>query len=431
MKALFKPIANIFKLKGVDNSPKDADSDALSDQEQQNPIRQMADNEIAKRYCDTFTAVESVQSKLDKLIETKEHIAEDRFASLNEQYKTFIDKHKSGLKRLLDEIDRRIESFIEEKKDAAEKFTEIKKQVQQEAKLLEAGVISKEDYVEKVKSFKPEEREHKERYKSFQDRISLLKSAKNNIYAPISEPSSISDKEGGEVASNSALSQENVAQPVSSVPHVYSDRDVDINIGCGTTLSVKIDGIAIPITASFVGAARYQYLIISHPAPYTTVKPKLFVGNMIYMESLFDGKLFSFSSPIIENLTKPIRAVVLDYPKEVTIKVIRESTKARCRLTATLSFKGLVKDAIISDITPNSCRMEVIYQPTEKSYIAKSDDNVTVSSTFIGDTESHTFVGVIKSVKKKQFTALYGIQFNEISEASKKVISNYISTLEP
>ncbi|MBF0378703.1 MAG: PilZ domain-containing protein [Desulfamplus sp.] len=442
MKSLFKPLTNMFSKKNDESetSQQEQNSSALTDQS--NSMVQIDVYSLSKKYCDTFLAIKTVQTKLDKLLETKEHIAEERFASLHEQYRSFLDKHTPGLKKLSDEIDRRIESYIEDKKEAAEKFTEIKKNIQQEAKLLEVGVISKEDYIQRVQSLKPQEKEYKDKYKISQELITVLKDAKNNKYTPPPENFISNQEDGGnKVDETSSGEKDSLEKGKSkdnknkdknySISQVYSDKDVDINIECGTNLNLKIEGIAIPITANFVGTQRYEYLIITHPTPYTTIKPKLFTGNKIFIESIFDGRLFSFSSPIIENLTKPIRAVVLEYPKSVSIKRLRTHVRVTCKLPSTIHFKGAGKESIICDINPQGCRIEVVYQPTEKNYIARSDDNIKIEFSLPGDVDIYSISGLIKNVKKKELTVLYGIQFIEASEATQKAILKYLSTIKP
>ncbi|MBF0573991.1 MAG: flagellar brake domain-containing protein, partial [Desulfamplus sp.] len=428
MKSLFKPLANMFSKKNDESeaSSQEQNSSALTDQS--NSMVQIDVYSLSKKYCDTFSAIQTVQIKLDKLLEAKEHIAEERFSSLHEQYRSFLDKHTPGLKKLSDEIDRRIEYYIADKKEAAEKFTEIKKNTQQEAKLLEVGVISKEDYIQRVQSFKPQEKEYKDKYKASQELITVLKDAKNNKYTPPPENFISNEENGGNQVDEKPSGQEDSLDKVKNkdknynMSQVYSDKDVDINMECGTNLNLKIEGIAIPITSNFVGTQKYEYLIITHPAPYTTVKPKLFTGNKISIESIFNGQLFIFSSPIIENLTKPIRAVVLEYPKSVSIKKIRTHERVTCKLPSTINFKGASKESIICDINPQGCKIEVVYQPTEKNYIARSDDNVKIEFSLPGDVDSYRISGVIKNVKKKELTILYGIQFTEVPEAAQKAI---------
>ncbi|MBF0233228.1 MAG: flagellar brake domain-containing protein [Desulfamplus sp.] len=422
MKSILKPISNLFSKKTDESSVQEEDPS-----KQQNTTIKMDDNGLAKRYCDTFSAIQAVQTKLNKLLETKEHIAEDRFASLHEQYTTFLAKHRPGLMKLSDEIDRRIDSYIEDKKNAAEKFTEIKKSIQQEAKLLEVGVLSKEEYIEKIQSFKPEENEYKQKYKLSQEQIIILKDAKNNKYTP----PPVIENEAAEEKSQKPSEDSVPKSKLQNSHEVYTGKDVNIKIGSGTNLAIKIDGIALPITANFVGTNKYEYVIIDLPAPYTTVKPKLFQGNKLLIECLFDGQIFIFSSSIIEVLTKPIRAVILEYPQELTIKTLRSLSRVTCRIPSTIIFKGAGKEGIISDINPNGCRLEATYQPAEKNYIAKANDTIKIQCTFPGDVEIYTVSGVIKNINKKQLTLLYGIQFTEISESTQKAIIKHLSTLTP
>lgn len=421
MKTLLKPITGMFGKKDGDTSE---NTEALKKEVT------MDDNELARQHCKLFAAVTEVKTKLKKLEGAKGQITEERFNSLHGQYAGFLDKNTPVLKQIRETINKRVTSYVQEKKSAAHRFAEIKKIVSQESKLLEAGVISKEDYLEKIKDLKPEEKECGEKYKLSQKQIAFLKDAKDNIYVEpdpeMEQVSSSSDGKGSDSDGEEKRSGSYEKKAYKKEKKILG-RDVDIKFEPGVKLDVVIKDIAIPVTAVFVGTEKYEYILINHPSPYNTVKGKLVPGNRLELQCLVKGRRFIFASKIIESLVKPIRAVVLKYPKELVIKDLRSNIRVTCRIPSSLVFKGKSKDSFIIDLSPSGCRIETSYHPSEKNYIARSGDNINIECCFPGDPEKYTIPGIIRNVKKKQLAVSYGIQLIDLSGEIRKAIVTYAS----
>ncbi|MBF0199910.1 MAG: flagellar brake domain-containing protein [Desulfamplus sp.] len=421
MKTFFRPISGLFGKKSGDDSQRDEEKKDSS----------MDDHTLAKNHCKLFNALQDVQSKLEKLESAKDKISEERFSSLHKQYSDFINQKEPVLVQVRHEIDQRISSYVNGKKEAAQRFTEIKKNIAEEAKLLEAGVISKDEYLEKLKTWKPEEKECAEAYKSVKKKIELLKDAKENRYVE-PEPEEDEEESAAPRDEESPKDDNNGSQPPKQIvqkpkEQVLFGKEVDIAVAPGTKLDIKIEGIAIPVTAIFVGTERYEYIQITPPSPYNTVKGKLFPGNIIEFQTIFKGKLYLFEAGIIEHITKPVRAVILDFPEKLTTKEIRSSDRVSCMIPSTLFFRGKGKECIINDISPLGCGVDVTYEPSEKNYIARTNDTVKIECCFPGDQECYTLNGIIRNVKKKQLHLIYGIQLTEVDDEVKKVIIQYVS----
>ncbi|SLM33209.1 hypothetical protein MTBBW1_950007 [Desulfamplus magnetovallimortis] len=428
MKSLFKPITGMFNKKNDDssNASDNGDADSASKKEVTTD-----DNELAKQHCKLFTAMSEVKTKLEKLEAARGQITEERFKALHEQYSGFIEKNTPVLEKIRKEIDNRIASYLADKKDSAHRFAEIKKIIVQEAKLLEAGVISKDDYVEKIKLLKPEEKECGEKYKLAKKKIDFFKDAKNNKYVePEPDPEESVDKDSeptSEKGKNKGGTEKATNGKDRDKKQILFGKEVDLKIEPGVKFNVKIEDIAIPVTTTFVGTEKYEYIQICLPSPYNTIKGKLFAGNRLEFTCIFKGKELNFSSNIIEHLTKPVRAVILEYPKELRIKDLRTSDRVSCRIPSTLTYRGKGKDAIINDISIQGCRLDVVYDPSEKNYIARSSETAEIKCCFPGSAECYNISGIIRSVKKKQLNVSYGVQFSDISQDVQKVIHEYVS----
>ena len=427
MKTLFNPIKGLFGKKSDESPEADQDESSACVTPCSDDAPEMDDTALAKQHYGLFHAVNDVIEKLEKLEGAKKKISEDRYQSLFDQYNTLLTKKSPLLQELIEEIDQRIIGYVGQKKEAAYRFSQLKKGSAQEEKLLKDGLISKEDYIKKIKSMRPKEKSCAEAYKILKKKIEFLKEVKENRYVPSPE----SDGHGGadEVDSDgekkSSTLQESRSQALKD--ETLYGKEVVLPFPSGVTLDVKISDIAIPVTSHFVGADALEYIQIAPPSPYNTIKGKLTTGNLLAFQSIFKGRRYRFSSQIIEHLTKPIRAVILSYPDKLEVKDLRASDRVSCRIPATIFYKGKAKEAILIDISPVGCGVDVHYEPQEKNYIVRRNESIKLECSFPGDPEHYPMNGIVKNVKKKQLRLIYGIQLVDLTEDAQNVIARYIS----
>jgi hypothetical protein len=211
---------------------------------------------------------------------------------------------------------------------------------------------------------------------------------------------------------------------------VTEPREQYLDIPVGTKLNIKIEGIAIPITSTFIGLEKDEWVLIGPPAPFATIKSKLFPGNKLIVQYLHEGSIFVFVAKIIEVLTKPIRVVVLDYPDKVVNRGLRAEKRVLCRVPATVSFKGASKDGLIGDINPRGCRLVVTYLPTEKNYIARTGETLKITFRLPTVPRDITLSGTIRNSTKKNLALSYGIQFQETPPDARAVIEKYAEIIQ-
>lgn len=431
MKALLSPIKGMFGKKKEDVLAVDKEDQGTDEAQGETGPREMDDKTLARRHYKLFNTINEVTAKIEKLEGAKGQITEDRYQSLFDQYNGFLTKNAPQLQELVNEIDRRLIAYVEQKKEAAQQYAQLKKGMAQEEKLLKDGFISKEDYVEKVKSMRPREKSCADDYKELNKKITLLKDVKANKYIPEpdpieTDPSSMEgdglcgdEKEGG--AAESA-GEKNLQKN-----ETLYGKEVSFSFQSGVKLDVKISDIAIPVTSHWVGCDPNAYIQITPPSPYNTVKGKLVAGNALAFQGIYEGRRYRFSATIIEHLTKPIRAVILSYPDKLEIKDLRSSDRVSCRIPVTLFYRGKGKEGIIIDISPKGCGIDVQYAPQEKNYIIRTNETVKLECSFPGDPKHYPMNGIIRNVKKKQLHLIYGVQFADLAEDVKSVIARYIT----
>ena len=204
----------------------------------------------------------------------------------------------------------------------------------------------------------------------------------------------------------------------------------EFDIVCGTQLNMIIEGIAIPMMSTFVGLKKKEYILITYPHPYSTIRHKMITGNKITLQYPHEGNVFIFATKIIEQISKPIRVFIIEYPDKILSRGLRSESRITCKVPAKIFFRGAWKKAIIVDINIKGCRIESVYQPIEKNYIARLNDSFKIKVLFPGTEVPLTISGIIKNMKKKNFVLSYGIKFVDITPNIEDVITNYINSIQ-
>jgi hypothetical protein len=202
-------------------------------------------------------------------------------------------------------------------------------------------------------------------------------------------------------------------------------------IDSGTKLHIKIEGISsIPISSFFVGMEADEYIAIKHPAPFTSIKHKIFPGSQFVIRYLFKGSIYAFQTKVIDMISKPVRLVFLEYPKMVADRNIRSTKRTTAFIPATLKNEALQRDVIITDISKKGCRIQFMNQGKERHALPRKDEPVVLHCQFPGVQGEKQVLGVIRNSEKKKDYLTFGLEFTDVSKEFQSAIAGYVLSVE-
>lgn len=207
------------------------------------------------------------------------------------------------------------------------------------------------------------------------------------------------------------------------------EAEVFYALKVGTTLNLRIKNIAVPIESSFVGMEKNEYVLIKHPSPFQTIKSKLFPGNDIVVQCLYEGLAMAFQTRIIELLMVPVRILVLEYPQKILLRSIRNMKRTHCALPVKLEARGVSKEGVVTDITTGGCAIFAKYKPTERNYILRNNEPFLLRCKFPGIENEKKIVGIVKNSRILKLDVSYGVQFHELNDSIKTIINNYLDSV--
>ncbi|MBF0100393.1 MAG: flagellar brake protein [Desulfobacterales bacterium] len=188
-----------------------------------------------------------------------------------------------------------------------------------------------------------------------------------------------------------------------------------LEVDIGTELNIGFEGISIQVTSTLVGMITNEYLIISPPNPLSSIKPKLFPGNIVVIKFLFNGNIYVFKTKIIEYISKPQKLVFLEYPSEMIQKNIRSVPRTSCYIPCNIKFKRAVHIGVITDISENGCGNCIKVLPVNRNFIPIKEDQVQLECQFFGAMDEFEIKGSVRNIQKKGAKYIVGIRFESVN----------------
>ncbi|MFN2357542.1 MAG: flagellar brake domain-containing protein, partial [Desulfotignum sp.] len=149
-----------------------------------------------------------------------------------------------------------------------------------------------------------------------------------------------------------------------------------IYIDIGTQVYIEIDGVDFSVTSIFIGLLKNEFLIVTLPRRYRSVKTKLYPGSKMVVRYLYDGCVFAFQTTVIEILTNPIRTLALEYPKIVQQRELRIVKRNNVVIPGRVEARKTEFPIVIFDISKKGCRFT--YHDTNNITTLKEGDIIRV-----------------------------------------------------
>lgn len=203
-----------------------------------------------------------------------------------------------------------------------------------------------------------------------------------------------------------------------------------ISLEIGVPMKVEMEGVAIPLTSSFVGIEG-NFILIRTPSPYHLIKHKLFKGCELIVKYISHGTVYAFQAKLFGIISEPIRLLVLEYPKVVQRHELRSDKRANCFIPSTIVAGDDEYLGAIVDIAKRGCCC-VINKPKDIHIVNFNiDDEILLRAKFPGINGQVPLECAVKNVKKNRKELVLGLIFNDrTAKDSQKIVNWYVSTIE-
>lgn len=202
-----------------------------------------------------------------------------------------------------------------------------------------------------------------------------------------------------------------------------------IYIDIGTRLYLEIDGVNFSVTSIFVGLLADEFMIITLPKRYKSVKNKLYAGNKMVVKYLYDGSVFAFQTSVMETITAPIKALALEYPKVVQKRELRVVKRNQVVIPGRVEAKQTEFPVVLNDVSKKGCRFKYIEKKSHMSPL-REGDLLRVYCQFPGVVDEVGAMACVRNVTREKNQMIVGGEFQDVSKTFLNPLMHFLYSIE-
>ncbi len=207
------------------------------------------------------------------------------------------------------------------------------------------------------------------------------------------------------------------------------NKSEGIYIDIGTQVYLEIDGVNFSVTSIFIGLLTNEFMIVTLPKRYKSVKNKLFPDNKMVVKYLHEGSVYAFQTTVIEIMTTPIRALAIEYPKVVQKRELRVVKRNHVVIPGRVEAKQTEFSVVINDISKKGCRFKYIENKGNMSPL-REGDIMRVYCQFPGVSDETGVMARVRNVSRDKDQLLVGAEFQDASKTFLTPLMHFLFSIE-
>lgn len=207
------------------------------------------------------------------------------------------------------------------------------------------------------------------------------------------------------------------------------NKSEGVYIDIGTRVYLEIDGVNFSVTSIFIGLLADEFMIVTLPKRYKSVKNKLFPGNKMVVKYLFEGSVFAFQTSVMEIITTPIRALAIEYPKVVQKRELRVVKRNHVVIPGRVEAKQTEFSVVINDISKKGCRFKYIDKKGAMNPL-RDGDILRIYCQFPGVSEEIGAMALVRNASREKEQLIIGAEFEDPSKAFLNPLMHFLFSIE-
>lgn len=207
------------------------------------------------------------------------------------------------------------------------------------------------------------------------------------------------------------------------------NKSEGIYIDIGTKVYLEIEGVNFSVTSIFIGMLRDEFMIVTLPKRYKSVKNKLFPSNQMIVKYLYDGSVYAFQTSVIEVITTPIRALAIDYPKVVQKRELRSGRRKSVVIPGKVEAKNAEFPVVVFDFSKSGCRFK--YHDNKSTITSlREGDLLRLYCRFPGFPDEIGTMACVRNVKRDGGELSVGAEFQSAPKNFLNPLMHFLYSIE-
>ncbi|MBU1341991.1 MAG: flagellar brake protein [Proteobacteria bacterium] len=207
------------------------------------------------------------------------------------------------------------------------------------------------------------------------------------------------------------------------------NKSEGIYIDIGTKVYLEIEGVNFSVTSIFIGMLKDEFMIVTLPKRYKSVKNKLFPANRMVVKYLYDGSVYAFQTSVIEMITTPIRALAIEYPKVVQKRELRNVKRNSVVIPGRVEAKKTEFSVVVNDISKKGCRFKYLDNKSNITSL-REGDLLRIYCQFPGVSDEIGAMACVRNVRREKGQLSIGAEFQDITKAFLTPLMHFLFSIE-
>ncbi len=206
-------------------------------------------------------------------------------------------------------------------------------------------------------------------------------------------------------------------------------KSQDFYIDIGTEVYLEIEGVNFSVTSIFIGMLKDEFMVVTLPKRYKSVKNKLFPTNKMVVKYLYDGSVYAFQTSVIEMITAPIKMLAIEYPKVVQQRELRHAKRNKVVIPGRIEAKKAEFSMVVYDITKKGCSFKYHDQKSNMNSL-REGDLLRVYCQFPGVAKEIGVMASVRNVRRDKDTLSVGAEFQNITKTFLTPLRHFLYSIE-
>lgn len=207
------------------------------------------------------------------------------------------------------------------------------------------------------------------------------------------------------------------------------DKKEGIYIDIGTKVYIEIEGVNFSVSSVFIGMLRDEFMLVTFPKRYKSVKNKLFAGNRMVVKYLYDGSVYAFQTNVIETITTPIKAIAMEYPKVVQQRELRVSKRNEVVIPGRIEAKQAEFKIVVFDISKDGLRFKYKENKADFNQL-REDDILRVYLKFPGIADEAGVMACVRNCARESGQLSVGAEFQDMTKNFLTPLMHFLYSIE-
>ncbi len=201
-----------------------------------------------------------------------------------------------------------------------------------------------------------------------------------------------------------------------------------MDVELGTQIVIQFEDKGLRLKTVLVGMETGQYLIVRAPN-ISQIHGELREGRHLIARYIHSGIIYGFRATILSYIQRPLRLLLLSFPKAIERVNLRKDPRIECFLPVQMEIREKTCNGAIVDLSVGGCR--VVMKQSESVLPEKdlSGVNVIIRTQLIGQTETDLLTGIIRNVHNDEGKYILGVQFIDLTVKVKQHIEKCVENV--